>query len=151
MRKCGRAAVSRAIVIGRDTPAVSNDGGEIRRLTARHPTELVGVGWLGSIRPASAQNTRSKRPERALRSLRLAAINVEPALWRSAEEAFDNSLYLGLCEALQDLGAPLPDVGADHAPDLAFNDPSAISRVPRAPFPACRSSSITAPGRASMR
>jgi predicted TIM-barrel fold metal-dependent hydrolase len=124
------SGILRATVIGRDTPTVSNDNDEIHALTARHH-ELVGVG---SVDPARLGARRSiEEAERAIKSLGLSAINVEPG-FGAPPRAYDDPLYHELYGALQDWSAPLFLMSGPTTPDLAFNDPSAVGRVARA-FP----------------
>ncbi len=123
IRETGFAA---AVVIGRDTPAIRNDNDAIHALVSRHP-ELVGVG---SIDPERLGRRAPDEAERAIRSLGLKAINLEPGFGEPAR-AFDDAICWPVYEALQDLEAPVFLMSGPTTPNLAFNDPSAIGRVAR--------------------
>jgi uncharacterized protein len=121
IRESGFAA---AVVIGRDTPAIRNDNDAIHALVSRHP-ELVGVG---SIDPERLGRRAPDEAERAIRSLGLKAVNLEPGFGEPAR-AFDDAICWPVYEALQDLEAPVFLMSGPTTPNLAFNDPSAIGRV----------------------
>jgi uncharacterized protein len=115
-----------AVVIGRDTPAIRNDNDQIIGLVAKYP-ELIGVG---SVDPERLGGKAVEEAERAIKTLGLRAINLEPGFGQPAR-AFDDALYEPIYEALQDWGAPVFLMSGPTTPDLAFNDPSAIGRVAR--------------------
>ncbi len=115
-----------SVVIGRDTPAISNDNDQIHALVSRH-RELVGVG---SVDPERLGRRAVDEAERAIRRLELKAINLEPGFGEPAR-AFDDPLLWPIYEALQDWGAPVFLMTGPTTPNLALNDPSAIGRVAR--------------------
>ena len=123
IRQAGFAA---AVVIGRDTPSLQNDNDQIHALVSRHP-ELVGVG---SVDPQRLGRRTVDEAERAIHTLGLKAINVEPGFLLPAL-AFDDPQFFPLYEALQDWETPVFFMTGPTTPDLAFNDPSAIGRVAR--------------------
>jgi predicted TIM-barrel fold metal-dependent hydrolase len=118
-----------SVVIGRDTPTIRNDNDEIHALVARHP-ELLGVG---SVDPLRLGRYTVAEAERAIKTLGLRAINLEPG-FGSPALAFDDRALSPVYEALRDWGAPVFLMTGPTTPDLDFNDPSAIGRVARA-FP----------------
>jgi predicted TIM-barrel fold metal-dependent hydrolase len=115
-----------AVVIGRDTPGIRNDNDQIHALAARH-RELVGIG---SVDPERLGRRAVEEAERAIKTLGLRAINLEPGFGEPAR-TFDDRLYWPIYEALQEWGAPAFLMTGPTTPDLAYNDPSAIGRVAR--------------------
>lgn len=115
-----------SVVIGRDTPAIRNDNDEIHALVSRHP-ELIGVG---SVDPLRLGRRTVDEAERAIKTLGLRAINLEPSFSAPALHFDDRALW-PVYDALQDWGAPVFLMTGPTTPDLAFNDPSAIGRVAR--------------------
>ena len=100
-----------SVVIGRDTPAISNDNDQIHALVSRH-RELVGVG---SVDPERLGRRAVDEAERAIRRLELKAINLEPGFGEPAR-AFDDPLLWPIYEALQDWrGAGFSDDWPDDA------------------------------------
>lgn len=124
------AGVERSVVIGRDTPAIQNDNDQIAALVRDH-SDLIGVGSVDPQRIGA--NGAATEAERAITSLGLAAINIEPGFLAEPLH-FDNKVFFPAYEALQGLGKPLFLMSGPTTPDLNFNDPSAIGRVARA-FP----------------
>jgi predicted TIM-barrel fold metal-dependent hydrolase len=127
------AGLTRAVVVGRDTPALTIANDTIAELTAGHD-ELVGVG---SVDP-QAHGVRSAvaEVERAVTGLGLKAINVEPGFGVPALKA-DDPLLLPVYETCQHLNVPVFVMSGPTTPDPEFNDPSAIARVARI-FPRLR-------------
>jgi uncharacterized protein len=83
------AGVVLAVVIGRDTPAIKNDNDQIARLVARHP-QLTGVGSVDPDRLGVAGAVAEA--ERAVKTLGLKAINVEPGFGALYVEAANGAL-----------------------------------------------------------
>lgn len=115
-----------AVVIGRDTPAIQNDNDQIHALVSRHP-ELVGAG---SVDPLRLGRHAVDVVERAVKSLGLKAINLEPG-FGAPPLAYDDRAFLQVYEALQEWAVPVFLMTGPTTPDLAFNDPDAIGRVAR--------------------
>lgn len=124
------AGLEKAVVIGRDTPAISNDNDQIAGIVAGHPT-LVGVG---SVDPQRLGATGAAlEAERAVKTLGLRAINLEPGFGEPARP-YDDPLLLPVYEAVAGLKVPVFLMTGPTTPDLALNDPAAVGRVARA-FP----------------
>lgn len=121
------AGIFRSVVIGRDTPAISNGNDEISRLVEQH-AELVGVGSVDpqrlGVQPALDEI------ERATKSLGLKAINIEPGFLETPVH-FDDPALRPVYEALQDWNIPIFLMSGPTTPDLKFNDPAALGRVAR--------------------
>lgn len=121
------ANIARAVVVGRDTPALAIPNDRIAEITAGH-AELVGIGSVDpQARGAVAE------VERAVKTLGLKAINVEPGFGAPALKA-DDPLLLPVYDACAQLGVPVFVMSGPTTPDPDFNDPAAIGRVARA-FP----------------
>lgn len=124
------AGITKSVVIGRDTPAIQNTNDDIAKLTAENK-ELVGVGSVDPERLGA--NRAVEEVERAIGTLGLKAINLEPGFGKTARH-FDDPLLLPVYELLQSRSVPAFLMSGPTTPDLSFNDPSAIGRVARA-FP----------------
>jgi predicted TIM-barrel fold metal-dependent hydrolase len=130
IKEIHEAGISAAVVIGRDTPALSNDNDQIAALTDRHEV-LVGIGSVDPHRLGTAGAVAEA--ERAVKTLGLKGINLEPGFGDPARH-FDDPLLLPVYEALQDWNVPVFLMTGPTTPDLAYNSPDAIGRVARA-FP----------------
>jgi uncharacterized protein len=124
------AGVDLAVVIGRDTPEIKNDNDQIASVVARHP-QLIGVGSVDPNR--LGVDGAVAEAERAVKTLGLKAINVEPGFCAPPRH-FDDPVLLPLYEALQAWRRPVFLMTGPTTPDLAYNNPEAIGRVARA-FP----------------
>jgi len=124
------AGITTAVVIGRDTPAIQNDNDEIASLVARH-AQLVGAGSVDPHRLGAAGAIAEA--ERAVKTLGLKAINLEPGFGTPARH-FDDPLLLPLYDALQDWKIPVFLMTGPTTPNLTYNNPDSIGRVARA-FP----------------
>ena len=124
------AGIASAVVIGRDTPAIKNDNDQIAGLVSRHP-ELIGAGSVDPDRLGAASAV--VEAERAVKTLGLKAINVEPGFGLPPRH-FDDPVLLPLYEALQAWRTPVFLMTGPTTPDLAYNNPETIGRVARA-FP----------------
>lgn len=124
------AGISQAAVIGRDTPAIQNLNDEIANLV-RGRRSLIGVGSVDPQRLGAEQ--AALEAERAIKVLKLSAINVEPGFLAPAL-AFDDALFNPTYELLQSLGKPVFLMSGPTTPDLRFNDPASVGRLARA-FP----------------
>lgn len=127
------AGITRAVVVGRDTPALHIPNDVIADLT-RDQDVLVGVA---SVDP-QAQGSRYAvaEIERAVTQLGLKAVNVEPGFNNPPLKA-DDPLLFPVYDACQQLDVPVFIMSGPTTPDLDYNDPSAVGRLARA-FPALR-------------
>lgn len=127
------AGITRAVVVGRDTPALTIANDTIADLTAGH-AELVGIG---SVDPqAHGPRQAVAEVERAVTRLGLKAINVEPGFGAPPLKA-DDPLLAPVYDACQQLDVPVFVMSGPTTPDPDFNDPAAIGRV-AANFPRLR-------------
>ena len=127
------AGITRAVVVGRDTPDLSIPNDTIHQITAAHE-ELVGVASVDS----QTQGTKGAVAEidRAVNRLGLKAVNCEPGFGKPALRADDVSLR-PVYDACAQLGVPVFIMSGPTTPDLDDNDPVAIGRVARE-FPKLR-------------
>ena len=108
IREAGSVA---AVVIGRDTPGIRNDNDQIHDLVARH-VELIGAG---SVDPERLGRRAVEEAERAIKTLGLRAINLEPGFGVPARAVRRPAV---LADLRSDAGlgrAGVPDDGADDA------------------------------------
>lgn len=124
------AGLEKAVVIGRDTPAIRNDNDQIASLVAGQAV-LVGIGSVDPQRLGA--EGAALEAERAVRDLGLRGINLEPGFSEPARP-FDDPLLLPVYEAVSALKVPVFLMTGPTTPDLALNDPAAVGRVARA-FP----------------
>lgn len=119
------AGITRAVVVGRDTPALSISNDTIADLTVGH-SELVGIA---SVDP-QAQGTRGAvaEVERSITQLGLKAVNVEPGFGAPPLRA-DDPLLLPVYDACRQLDVPVFVMSGPTTPDPDFNDPAAVARV----------------------
>lgn len=118
------AGLAKAVVIGRDTPAIRNDNDQIAALTAGRD-ELIGIGSVDPQRLGA--EGAAQEAARAV-GLGLRGINLEPGFGEPAR-AFDGPLLLPVYEAVAGLKVPVFLMSGPTTPDLALNDPAAIGRV----------------------
>lgn len=121
------SGISRAVVVGRDTPGLVVSNERIADLTAGHP-ELIG---LGSVDPQGRGIAAALAGlERAIKVLGLRAINLEPGFGSPALHA-DDPVFWPVYDACQELGVPVCLMSGPTTPDLAYNDPAAVGRIAR--------------------
>lgn len=120
-----RAGITRAVVVGRDTPSLTITNDTIAGITAGH-RELVGIGSVNPQAQGSAGAVAEL--ERAVTRLGLKAINVEPGFGVPPLKA-DDPLLLPVYDAAQQLDVPVFVMSGPTTPDPDFNDPAAIGRV----------------------
>lgn len=122
--------IAASVVVGRDTPGIKHSNDEIHDLVRRHK-ELVGVGSIDPHRwgvRAAVQEV-----ERAVGTLGLKAINVEPGFGSPPRPADDPMLF-PIYDACEQLGVPVTIMSGPTAPSLDMVRPSAVGHVAKA-FP----------------
>ncbi|HJV06491.1 MAG TPA: amidohydrolase family protein [Chromobacteriaceae bacterium] len=120
------AGLSRAVVVGRQTPAQHLPNERIHGIVHGHE-ELIGIG---AVDPASQGAAAVDEAERAIRQLGLAGINLEPGFGEPARHA-DDPVYYPVYELCAQLGVPVFLMSGPTTPDPRFNDPSPIAKVAR--------------------
>jgi uncharacterized protein len=124
------SGIRAAVVVGRDTPAVRHPNDQIHALVQGRP-ELVGIGSVDV--QAIGLDAALREIERAIRTLGLRAINLEPGFGLPPRSADDPALF-PIYEACQHLGVPVCLMSGPTSPSLELAHPSAVGHVARA-FP----------------
>lgn len=125
------ANITKAVVVGRDTPAVSISNDAVAKLVAVDPDRLLGIGAVDPQRVGIASALDEVR--RAIGVLGLKGINVDPGFFPRPLRADDASLF-PVYQLCNELGVPIFIMSGPTTPDLDFNHPSAVGRVAAA-FP----------------
>ena len=124
------AGIDKAVIVGRDTPALTHTNDEIHGLVRSHP-ELLGIGSVNA--QLQGPKTITHEIERAVRQLGLVGINIEPGFGAPSLKA-DHPVLFPVYEACQALGVPVFLMSGPTSPSLEYTDPVAIGRV-AATFP----------------
>jgi uncharacterized protein len=125
------AGITQAVVVGRDIPGVRIPNDLIQEITLPH-NELIGVG---SVDPhANEIKETLAEIERAILTLGLSGINIEPGFGASPMGADDSSLY-PIYDACNQLNVPVFLMSGPTSPSLEFTDPAAVGKIAKA-FPA---------------
>jgi len=122
--------ITKAVLVGRDTPATRISNDQIKQLTADYK-ELIGIG---SVDPQT-QGTKGAVAEadRAVKKLGLKGINVEPGFGNPPIKA-DDPLLFPVYDACVQLGVPVFLMSGPTSPSLEYTDPAPVGRIARA-FP----------------
>jgi hypothetical protein len=122
--------ITKAVLVGRDTPAIQITNDQIKQLTSEHK-ELVGIA---SVDP-QVQGTKGAvaEAERAVKKLGLKGINMEPGFGSPPIKA-DDPLLMPVYEACVQLGVPVLLMSGPTSPGLEYTDPAPVGRIARA-FP----------------
>lgn len=127
------ARLKRAVVVGRHTPSQHLPNDLIHRVVHGHE-ELIGVGAVDPVLLGEAGALAEV--ERAVKSLGLAGIDLEPGFAEPARYA-DDPVYSAIYDLCEQLGVPVFLMTGPTTPDPRFNDPSPVAAVARA-FPKLR-------------
>jgi uncharacterized protein len=119
--------ISAAVVVGRDIPGIRISNDRIREVCVDQ-RELIGVGSVDpqtqGIRGAIAE------AERAVKTLGLKGINVEPGFGSPPMKADDPLMY-PIYDACDQMGVPLFLMSGPTSPSLEYTDPTPIGRIAR--------------------
>lgn len=129
LKEVSDAGLSRAVVVGRHTPAQHLPNDTIHRIVHGHD-RLLGIG---AVDPAVQGHAAVDEAERAIRTLGLAGIDLEPGFGEPARHA-DDPIYFPVYEVCARLGVPVFLMSGPTTPNLAYNDPAPLARVAQA-FP----------------
>ncbi|MDO5648702.1 amidohydrolase family protein [Paracoccus sp. (in: a-proteobacteria)] len=127
------AGLTRAVVVGRQTPAQHLPNDDIAAIVAHDPTRLIGIG---AVDPATHGAAALDHAERAIRDLNLRGINIEPGFGAPARHA-DDRVFFPIYDLLQSLNVPVFIMSGPTTPDPRFNDPASVAVVAAA-FPRLR-------------
>lgn len=119
------AGLTRAVVVGRHTPGQHLPNDQIQQIVAADPV-FLGVGAVDPI--VQGPRAAVEEAERAIRSLGLRGIDVEPG-FGSPPRHPDDRAYFPIYELLQSLGVPVFLMSGPTTPDPRYNDPSGLAIV----------------------
>jgi predicted TIM-barrel fold metal-dependent hydrolase len=128
------AGIDLGVTVGRSTPTVRIENDTVAALAARSGGRLIGVASVDPV--ALGRQDAVAEAERAIRTLGLAAVNLDAGFYETPLRA-DDARLMPLYEACLALGVPAFVMSGPTTPDLAFNDPLAIDAVART-FPTLR-------------
>jgi uncharacterized protein len=130
VKEVRETGITAAVVVGRDIPGIRITNDDIKKVTSEHK-ELIGVGSVDpqtqGIRGALAE------VERAVKTLGLKGINVEPGFGNPPLKA-DDPLFYPIYDACDQLGVPAFLMSGPTSPSLEYTDPAPVCRIARA-FP----------------
>lgn len=125
------AGITRAVVVGRDTPGLTISNDQIQALTQPH-SELIGIASVDPQKPGTVDEI-----ERAVRQLNLRGVNIEPGFGMPPLQA-DDPLLHPIYKACDQLGVPVFLMSGPTTPNLDYARPEAVGRValafPRLPI-----------------
>ncbi|WP_042337334.1 amidohydrolase family protein [Paraburkholderia ferrariae] len=124
------AGVAHAVVVGRHTPGQHLPNDTIHRIVSGH-SGLIGIGAVDPVLQGEA--AALAEAERAVRTLGLAGINIEPGFGEPPRHP-DDPVYWPVYELAASLKVPVFLMSGPTTPDLRFNDPAPLARVAQA-FP----------------
>lgn len=119
--------ITRAVVVGRDTPNLTISNDRILEITSPH-SELIGIASVDPQKPDALAEI-----ERAVNQLGLLGVNLEPGFGDPALQADDPALY-PIYDACDQLKVPVFLMSGPTTPDLNYARPEAVGRIARA-FP----------------
>jgi predicted TIM-barrel fold metal-dependent hydrolase len=119
------SGITASVVVGRDTPALTVSNDRIHEITSPH-LELIGVGSVDPQRQGARRAVAEV--ERAITTLGLAGINLEPGFGQPPLKA-DDPLLFAVYEACAELGVPVFLMSGPTSPALEFTDPAPVGRV----------------------
>lgn len=125
VKEIRETGITTAVVVGRDIPGIRHSNDQISEITGGHK-ELVGIGSVG-------MNGSVAEVERAIKTLGLKGINLEPGFGSTPMKADDPLLY-PIYDACDQLGVPVCIMSGPTSPSLELTDPAPVGRIARA-FP----------------
>ncbi|CAG0990022.1 hypothetical protein MTYP_02233 [Methylophilaceae bacterium] len=124
------SGISKAVVVGRDTPALTIPNDRIHEIVSGHD-ELIGIA---SVDPQnSVARVAVDEIERSVNKLGLLGVNIEPGFGKPPLKA-DNPVFSPVYEACSELGVPVFLMSGPTSPSLEFTDPTVVGKVAAA-FP----------------
>jgi uncharacterized protein len=119
-----QSGIEKAVVVGRDTPGLRISNDVIHNLTSSRD-ELIGVG---SVDPQSQGKAAVDEIARAVKTLGLVGINIEPGFGKPPLKA-DDPIFFPVYEACVELGVPVFLMSGPTSPALEYTDPAPVGRV----------------------
>lgn len=120
------AGLTRAVVVGRHTPGQHLPNDLIHQIVSGSPL-LEGIG---SVDPALQGSAALAEAERAIKTLGLRGIDVEPGFGAPPRDP-DDPIYFPLYELLAAMDVPLFLMSGPTTPDPRYNDPAPVANVAR--------------------
>lgn len=135
VRDAGRThGLTHAVVVGRHTPGQHLPNDTVHQIVQGQP-ELIGIGAVDPV--VQGEKDALQEAERAVRTLGLAGIDIEPGFGEPARHP-DDPAYFPVYDLAQQLGVPVFLMSGPTTPDLRYNDPAPLARVaqsfPRLPI-----------------
>jgi len=127
LAEIGAAGISRAVVVGRETPGLTIDNDTIHALVRNQP-QLIGLGSV-DIRQRGERGAIDEI-HRAVNQLGLRAINIEPGFGEPPLQV-DHAQLFPVYETCQQLGVPVCLMSGPTTPDLDYAHPNAVARLAR--------------------
>ena len=121
------AGLARAVVVGRRTPSQHLPNDEIARIVSTDPV-FLGIGSADPV--IQGAKAATAEAERAVKTLGLKGIDVEPGFGSPARHA-DDIAYFPLYEFCQDIGIPVFLMSGPTTPNPRYNDPGALGNLAR--------------------
>ncbi|HWU34680.1 MAG TPA: amidohydrolase family protein [Methylovorus sp.] len=121
------AGVSKAVVVGRETPSLTIDNDEIAALVG-HSDKLIGLGSVDIQQ--RGEKSAIEEINRAINTFGFRAINIEPGFGEPALEA-DDPVFYPVYEECLHFDVPVCLMSGPTTPDFAFARPEAVARLAR--------------------
>ena len=120
------AEIAYAFMVGRSTPTVRISNDVLADLSQKSGGKLIGVASVDPV--ALGAKAAADEVERALGTLKLAALNIDGGFYERPLHA-DDDLLLPLYEIARAHKVPVFVMSGPTTPDLTYNDPKAVGRV----------------------
>lgn len=128
------AGLTRAVVVGRHTPAQQLPNDDIAAIVALDPGRLAGIGAVDPV--LQGKDAAIREAGRAIRELGLRGIDLEPGFGAPPRHP-DDPAYLPLYEWAAAESVPVFLMSGPTTPDPRFNSPAGLAAVARN-FPTLR-------------
>jgi|SRR5450830_551316 len=121
------SGISKAVVVGRETPGLTIDNDQIARLVEQSDL-LVGLGSV-DIQSRGEKNAIAEI-NRTINQLGFRAINIEPGFGEPALQA-DDSVFYPVYEECLHFDVPVCLMSGPTTPDFDYAQPNAVARLAR--------------------
>jgi predicted TIM-barrel fold metal-dependent hydrolase len=121
------AGVSKAVVVGRETPSLTISNDEIATLVAQSD-KLVGLGSVDIQQ--RGEKSAIEEINRAINTFGFRAINIEPGFGEPALQA-DDPVFFPVYEECLHFDVPVCLMSGPTTPDFAYAQPAAVARLAR--------------------
>ncbi|MGX8882439.1 amidohydrolase family protein [Methylovorus sp. SPW-M1] len=121
------AGVSKAVVVGRETPSLTISNDEIATLVG-HSDKLIGLGSVDIQQ--RGEKSAIEEINRAINTFGFRAINIEPGFGEPALQA-DDPVFFPVYEECLHFDVPVCLMSGPTTPDFAYAQPAAVARLAR--------------------